>query len=130
MNSRWNGQFLRSFWRREKKSRKLARTSRRLNVATSSQREKEVNKWPTSRRLNVVTLQHRDVSAFLPPPSLKAKGTRFRWGIEKRTDEGTEKRAATNQISGEDSCFCIFFFPERLLMFYRLIMCITKSSMF
>ena len=39
VNSRWNGQFLGSFWSREKNSR---------NVVTSSQREEEVNKWPTS----------------------------------------------------------------------------------
>ena len=45
-------------------------------------------------------------------------------------DEGKESRAASNEISGEDSCFCIFFFPERLLMFYRLILCITEFSMF
>ena len=36
VNSRSNGQFLGSFWSREKKSRKLAGTSRRLNIATST----------------------------------------------------------------------------------------------
>ena len=61
---------------------------------------------------------------------IKSKGTRIERGIGKRKDEGTESRAAANQINGEDTCFCIFFFPKRLLMFYKLIMCITKSSMF
>ena len=50
VNNRWNGHFFLPFWSKEKKSRKLAGTSRRPNVATSSQQEEEVNKWPTSRR--------------------------------------------------------------------------------
>ena len=125
VNSRWNGQFLGPFWSREKKSRKLARTSRRPNVATFQRRD-----VPTSRRLNVVTSQRCDVSANSFSTLLKEKGQEIERRIGKRTDEGTESRAATNQISGEDSCFCIFFFPERLVMFDRLIMCITKSSMF
>ena len=79
---------------------------------------------------NVVTSQRRDVSANFFSTSLKAKGPRIERRIRKRKNEGTESREAANQISGEDSCFCIFFFPERLLMFDRLIMCITKSSMF
>ena len=81
MNSRWNEQFLGSFWRKEKKSIKLAGTSRSPNVATSGQREEEVNKWP----------QCRDVSAISASPSLKEKGTRNLRGIEIRMDEGTEK---------------------------------------
>ena len=55
VNSKWNGQFLGPFWSREKKSGKLAGTSRRPNFATSGQREEEVNKWLTSRHLNVAT---------------------------------------------------------------------------
>ena len=94
------------------------------NIATSGQREEEINKWPTSRRLNVATSQCRGLTI------IKSKRDQIPRGVEKRIDEGTESRAAMNQISGEDNCFFIFFFPERLLMFYRLIMCITKSSMF
>ena len=48
VNSKSNGQLLGPFWSREKKSIKLAETSRRWDVATSGQREEEVNKWPTS----------------------------------------------------------------------------------
>ena len=121
----------------EQKAGRNIATSQHLDIPTSRRRVKEKRKSTsgqrrnasTSRRLNVAMLQRRDVSVISASPSLKAKGTKNRL-IGKRTDEGTESRAAANQISGEDSCFCIFFFPERLLMFYRLIMCITKSNMF
>ena len=79
---------------------------------------------------SVATPQRRDVNAIFASPSLKAKGTRNRGGIERRTDEGMESRATVNHIIGEDTCFCTFFFSERLLMVYRLIKCIPKSSMF
>ena len=113
MNNRWNGQFLRSFWSREKKSRKLVGTSRR-----------RVNKKRKS-----TSGQRRDVSANSPSPSLKAKGTRIR-GDQETYGLGHGKQSSSDEISGEDSCFCIFFIPERLLMFYRLILCIPVFSMF
>ena len=78
----------------------------------------------------VATPQRRDVSTISASTSLKAKGLEIERGIEKRTDEGTESIAPATQISGEETCFCIFFFSEKLLMVYRLITCITKSSMF
>ena len=84
------------------------------NVATSQRRDS-----PTSRR------QH-DFCLII----IKSKRDQKSRGIRKRTDEGKESRAAANQINGEDTCFCIFFFSERLLMVDRLIKCITKSSMF
>ena len=110
--------------------RRDASTSRRLNVATPQRRDAT-----TSRRHNVATPQRRDASTSRRQRDLclniiKREGTRNRGWIRKRTDEGTESRAATTQISGEDTYFCIFFFSERLLMVYRLIKCITKSSMF
>ena len=82
VNSRWNGQFLGTFWSREKKRRKLAGTSRCANVATSGQREEEVNKWPMSRCLNVTMPQRRDVSANSALTSLKAKGPEIEGGSE------------------------------------------------
>ena len=97
----------------------LAGTSRRPNVATSGQLEEKVKKGSTSRR-------QRDFCLTI----IKSKRDHKSRGIGKRTDEGTESRAAANQIIGEESCFCIFFFPEKLMMFHRLILCITKSSMF
>ena len=100
------------------------RPSRRPNVAhhdvpTSSIAMPQRHDVATSRR-------QRDFCLTI----IKIKRDQIPRGIENCTDEGTESRAAANQISGEDSCFCIFFFPKRLVMFYRLIMCITKSSMF
>ena len=94
------------------------------NVATPQRREAS-----TSRRLNFATPQLRDVSAISPSPSLKEKGTRIR-GDRKTYGLGHGKQSSSDEISGEDSCFCIFFFPERLLMFYRLILCIPEFSMF
>ena len=60
-----------TFWSREKKSTKLAGTSRCPNVAMS---------------------QRRDVSANSVSTSLKAKGTRNQGGSEKHTNEGMESR--------------------------------------
>ena len=99
------------------------------NVATSQRRDVGSTRRGSQEVANVATPQCRNVSAISASASLKAKGTKKMRGIEKRTDEGMESRAAANQISGEDTCFCIFFFSERLLMVYRLIKCITKSSM-
>ena len=79
---------------------------------------------------NVATPQRRDVSAIYASTSLKEKGPKIDEGIGKRTNEGTEIMAAATQISGEDNCFCIFFFSKKWLMIYRLIKCIIKSSMF
>ena len=72
------------------------------NVATSGQREEEVNKWPTSRRQREFCLN-----------IIKSKRTRNQGGIEKRTDEGTESIAAATQISGEETFFCIFFVSKK-----------------
>ena len=70
VNNRWNGQFLRSFWSREKKSRKLAGTSRR--------RVNEKRKSTSGQR--------RDVSANSVSTSLKAKGPEIEGGSKnKRT---------------------------------------------
>ena len=101
------------------------------NVATSQRRDvgstrMEVNK---ARSLNVATFQRHDVSAISPSQSLKAKGTRIR-GHRKTYRLGHGKQSSSDEISGEDSCFCIFFFPKRLLMFYILILCIPKFSIF
>ena len=114
VNSRWNERFLGSFWSREKKNRKMAGTSRR--------RVNEKSKSTSDQR--------RDVNAISALTSLKAKGPKIDGGIRKRIDEGTKSIAAVTQISGEDTCFCIFFFSEKRLMIYRLIKCIIKSSMF
>ena len=94
------------------------------NVSTPQRRDTS-----TSRRLNFATPQLRDVSAISSSPSLKAKGTRIR-GDRKTYELGHEKQSSSDEINGEDSFFCIFFFPERLLMFYRLILCIPEFSMF
>ena len=118
MNSRWNGQFLGSFWSREKEEQK------------AGQREKEVNK---KRKSTSETPQRPDVATSRRQRNfylniIKIKGTRNRGGsIRKRMDEGTDSIAAATQISGEDTCFCIFFFSNKLLMVYRLITCIIKS---
>ena len=61
---------------------------------------------------------------------IKSKGTINREGIGKHTDEGTESIAAATHIREEETGFCILFFSEKLLMFYRLITCIIKCSMF
>ena len=84
---------------------------------------------------NVATPQRRDVATLRRQHDfclniIKSKGTRNREGMGKLTNEGTESIAVATQISGEDTCFCIFFFSEKRLMMYRLIKCITKSSMF
>ena len=57
---------------------------------------------------NIATPQRRDVSANFISTSLKEKGPEIKRGIGKRTDEGTESIAAATQISGEETCFCIF----------------------
>ena len=72
------------------------------NVATSSQREEKVNKWPTLRRQREFCLN-----------IIKSKRTRNRGGIKKRTDEGMESIAAATQISGEETSFCIFFVSKK-----------------
>ena len=126
--------------------RRDASTSRRLNVATPQHRDASTSRRfnvatpqchdaSTSRRLNVATPQRHDVATLRRQRDfclniIKSKGTRNREGMGKRTDEGTESIAAATQISGEDTCFCIFFFSEKRPMMYRLIKCITKSSMF
>ena len=112
-------------------------TSQRRDVPTSRRRVNEKRKptsgqrhdASTSRRLNVATSQRRDVSAISASPSLKTKGIRFR-GHRRTHGLGHGKQSSGNQISGEDSWICIFFFSERMLMFFGLIMCITKSRMF
>ena len=95
------------------------------NVATSGQHEEEVNKWPTSRRLNIATL-----ARFSSTIIKSKKGPEFE-GIEERTNEGTESRAAATQISGEETYFFYFLLLLiKLLMFYRLNTCVITSSMF
>ena len=84
---------------------------------------------------NVAMPQRHDVSTSRRQREfclniIKSKGTKNRGGIGNRTDEGTESIVVATQISEEETGFCIFFFSEKLLMFYRLIMCIIKSSMF
>ena len=124
VNSGWNGRFLRSFWSKEQKYRKLAGTSQRPNVATSGQRE-----WKsTSGTRRDVETSRRQCDFCLT--IIKRKRDQKSRGSKKRMDEGTESRATAKEIIGEDTFFCIFFFPEILLMFYRLILCIAKSSMF
>ena len=85
-----------------------------------------------SRHLNVVTPQRRDVSTSRRKCDfclniIKRNGPEIERGSEKRTDEGTESIEVMTQISGEEDCFCIFFFFEKLLIVYRLITCIIKS---
>ena len=55
VNSKWNGQFLGSFWSREKNSKKLARTSRRTNVATSQRRDVGSMRRGSQQVTNVAT---------------------------------------------------------------------------
>ena len=89
------------------------------NVTTSGQQEEEVNKWPTSRR------QHDFFITII-----KSKRDQNSRGSKKTYGLGHGKQSSSDEISGEDNCFCIFFFPERLLMLYRLILCILEFSMF
>ena len=73
----------------------------------------------TSRRLNVVMSQRRDVAAsrrqrdFSITIIKSKKGPEFE-DIEGRTNKGTESRAAATQINEEETCFCIFFFYDKL----------------
>ena len=74
---------------------------------------------PTSRRRvnekrNSTSGQRREVGAISTSPSLKSKRDQKSRGIEKRTNEGTESRAAATQISGEETYFCIFFFSDKI----------------
>ena len=101
-------------------------TSQRCDVSTSRLR---VNENGSQQVANVATSQRRDVSVISSSQSLKAKGTRIR-GDQKTYRLGHRKKSSSDKISGEDNCFCIFFFPERLVMFYRLILCIPEFSMF
>ena len=98
MNSRWNGQFLGSFWSREKKSRKLAGTSRRPNVAKSQRSEVGSTRRGSQQVANVATPQRCDASTNSVSTSLKAKGPKIEGGggggIGKRKDEGTKSIAA------------------------------------
>ena len=98
VNSRWNGQFLRPFWSREKKSKKLAGTSRRRV-------NKKRNSTSGQRRDASTSRRQRDFCLTI----IKSKRDQKSRGIGKHTDEGMESRATANQISREDTCFCIFF---------------------
>ena len=100
------------------------------NVATYQRRDVGSMRRGSQQVTNVMTSQRCDVNTISASTSLKAKGPEIERGIGKRTDEGMESIAAATQISGEDTCFCIFFFSEKRLMIYRLIKCIIKSSMF
>ena len=103
--NRWkNGQFLGPFKSIEKKSKNMAETSRRPNVATSGQREEEVNKYPTSRRQCDFCLT-----------IIKSKRDQKTRGIEKRSNKSTERRATTTQISGEETYFCIFSCSDKIV---------------
>ena len=97
------------------------------NVGSTRRGSQKVTNVATPQRRDVATLRRqRDFCLNI----IKSKGTRNREGMGKLMNEGTESVEATTQISGEDTCFCIFFFFEKRLMMYRLIKCITKSSMF
>ena len=89
------------FWSNGDRGKKVAVTSRRSNVATSSRRDvpasrrwvnnAEVNKWkrrdvPTLRYLNVATLQRRDVGSRSAPHHLKYEWLRKEGGIRRRTN--------------------------------------------
>ena len=97
VNSRWNRQFLRSFWSREQKCRKLAGTSRRRVNENGSQQAENVS---TPQREFYLTI-------------IKSKRDHKSRGIEERTDESTKIRAAATQISGEEIYFCIIFFFDK-----------------
>ena len=105
------------------------------NVATSQRHDVRSTRRGSQQVTNVATPQRRDVATSRSQCDfclniIKSKGTRNRGGIGKCTDEGTKSIVGATHISGEETCFCIFFFSEKLLMVYRLITCIIKSSMF
>ena len=98
MNNRWNGWFLRSFWSREQKCKKLAGTSRRPNVAMSGQRE-----WKSTsgKRRDLSTSRHQ---CDLYLTIIKSKrGPKIK-GIEERTNEGDECLKHLCQ-----TCVCLTF---------------------
>ena len=82
------------------------------NVATSQRHDDE------STRIKVNKRQRRDILTSLCQRDfclsiIKSKmGTRNQ-GIEERTNEGTESRAATTQISEEETYFCISPFSDK-----------------
>ena len=98
------------------------------------QREEECRDVPTSRRQvnkkkKSTTGQRRDVVANSVSTSLKAKGPEIEGGIGKMYRLGHGKQRSSDLYQRRKTGFCIFFFFEKLLMFYRLMACIIKSSM-
>ena len=79
---------------------------------------------------NVVTSQRRDVSANSVSSSLKAKGPEMERGSENVWTRAWKALQQRPRSAERRLVFVFFFFSEKLLMFYRLITCIIKSSMF
>ena len=97
-------------------------TSQRRDVGSTRM---EVNKWQTLRCPNVATSVR-----ILHQTSLKAHGPEIE-GESKYVRTRARKESDNEPDQGRRQLlFLVFFFPERLLMFYRLILCITEFSMF
>ena len=104
------------------------------NIATSQRRDVgstriKVNKWQrrdvsTSRRCNVITSARVFVS-----PSLKAKGdqnSRHRRSYEL----GHRNQSSRTLTLKKGPTFVFYFFWIKVLMFYRLNICVLTFSMF
>ena len=123
VHCRW---FSGSFWSRKEEGEenwqqhRNVGTSRRSSIVTSRclvNKRKKVNECS-----NVATS-----SRFLPHNHKKQRGPNLE-GIEERTEESTEKKAAMIGDIGKDNCFVVFF-SHKLLMIYR-IMGAVDSKMF
>ena len=121
-----------------------AGASRRSNVATFPRRDvstsrRWVNQYNsqqavTSRRRNVATSQRRNVVTSvrdLPSIIKSSKGSEFKWGIGRRTNEGTEFQSSIDTDFEEVPVICIVsYFLDTRMMFLRLNIYIFLFSMF
>ena len=80
------------------------------NVATSQRRVNEKRKSISGQRRNASTSRRQCNFCLAIIESKREQKTR---GMEKRTNEGMESRAAATQISEKETYFCIFFFSDK-----------------
>ena len=106
--------------------------SQRHDVGSTSM---EVNKRPTSRHLNVMPSQCSDVATSRRQRDFSItiiKGKRDRnWRSSRYVRTRARKAEHQRRKSVEKTVtFVFFFFPERMMMFYRLNTCVLTFSMF
>ena len=100
------------------------------NVATSQRRDVGSTRIEVNKRQRHDDPNFATSARFFVSPSLKAKrGPKIKASRYVRTRaqkaEQQRRKSAKKTVT-----FVLFFFPERMMMFYRLNTCVLTSSMF